>query len=193
MQAQTSAPKKLDFVRIAVWGFAAIIIILALLFYLVKFNVIGPNKGRIDKALTELTVGMCNNGLKMYLTMQEKLPGEGSPVNPADPASNVISQVYKALCGKYVDFSEKTIGVIDPATGKARQATLQEINDATINKVILDEWGQSLIARENRSKKEKAPHMRNKDFMDLYSVGPNGVDDTVLMKTGQDNDDIGNW
>ena len=122
MQNQNNVSQKPDITRIVIWGIVAIILILSILFYLVKFNVIGPNKGRLKQAYTNLTVGMCNNGLKMYLAMQEKLPGEGTPADPSDPASNVISQVYNAIQPQYADFREESIGVIDPATGKARQA-----------------------------------------------------------------------
>lgn len=142
---------------------------------------------------TRLLIDALDNGLKQYRADHGILPSQGSPEDPKDPASNIISRLYNNLQGKYVVFREHDIGVLDPATGKARQATAEEIKDPAIDKLILDIWGQPLIVRENRSKKVKAPHMRNKDSMDIYSVGENGVDDTVLMKSGEENDDIGNW
>ena len=103
----------------------------------------------------------------------------------------MISEVLFELQDRYVEIKEKDIGVEDPGSPLPRAATLEEINDDNVDKVIMDVWGQSLIARENQSKMDKMDHMHNEEFMDVYSVGINGEDDTREMK--EDGDDIGNW
>jgi len=147
---------------------------------------IAQRKAAIAKASS--VVGTLNQALQMYHEENGYLPGRES-----EAGENVISEVVRALWGTYAKISEKDIGVIDVEGEPPRPATREELDDPEVPKVIVDPWGWEYIARENESKEKKEPWMRNKNFMDVYSRGPNERDDTFELVTGRENDDIGNW
>ena len=68
--------------------------------------------------------------------------------------------------------------------------TRKELHDPEIEKFILDSWGNPLIYRVNKGRRLEAI-MLNRHGFDLYSTGPDGIDQTILGEEG--GDDIGNW
>ena len=146
-----------------------------------------------DDAKARSMVNALDQGLELYKSNNGYLPGRGSPADPFDPESNVISEVLEELRPEYAKISESDLGVMDAYDEPPKPATKAEIDDPDIPKVIIDPWGWSFIARENESKDKKREWMRNKEFMDVYSWGPNGADDTIEPTEGRPNDDVGNW
>ncbi len=147
---------------------------------------------KADHASASSMVNALNSGLKMFESDNGFLPGRDAPTDPYDEMSNVIAEVVAVMREGYAEIKDRDLCVID-ADGYPREATMDELDDRDIDKVIIDPWGSIYIARENQSKEKKEPWMRRKDFMDIYSKGPNERDDTAEMIEGGDNDDIGNW
>jgi general secretion pathway protein G len=145
-----------------------------------------------DHAQARSMVSALDQGLQMYESDNGYLPGRGPAVDPYSEDANVISDVVEAMREGYARISESDLYVLD-VDGLPREATKEEIDDPAIPKLIMDPWGNAYIARENASKEKKEPWMHNKEFVDVYSMGPDGEDDTIEMVEGKDNDDIGNW
>ncbi len=89
----------------------------------------------------------------------------------------------------YLDkFRSMDIGVRD---GDAfRPAEPWERDDPLVEKYLLDRWGQPFWYRENRSK-PAAPWQRNPRSFDIWSCGPDGINQTLLGV--ERSDDVGNW
>lgn len=178
-------------------GFTLIelLIVILIISVLMGFAVQGIQSVREKANIAAVTmlIDSLNNGLKQYKSEYSYLPGRDSPADPYLDESNVISEVYDELQGQYVEIKEKDVGVEVPGKKMPEPATKQQINDDSVDKIIMDIWGQSLVARENQSKMDKQDHMHNQEFMDVYSLGINGEDDTIEMKSGSENDDLGNW
>jgi predicted O-methyltransferase YrrM len=69
------------------------------------------------------------------------------------------------------------------------QAAAKDLADPKIEKYYLDPWGNPYVYRANKGKPAQK-HMKNPAKADLYSLGPDGVDQTIRGEAG---DDIGNW
>jgi len=147
---------------------------------------VAQRKAAVAKAAS--MVRALNDGLQMYHEEKGYLPGRNEPAG-----TNVISEVIAEIRGSYARINEEDLGVIDAEDEPPRPATREEIDDPDVPKVVIDPWGWSYIAHENESKEKKEPWMRNKDFIDIYSMGPNEKDDTFELVEGAANDDIGNW
>jgi hypothetical protein len=112
----------------------------------------------------------------------------GAEVPAGEDASWVI---HDALCvsgpnAPYFDFRDACVAVEDPP-GAFRRATLEEMEDPRVKKYILDPWGMPFRYRENDSRAEKTPDMHNPSTFDMYSCGPNRIDE------GGRGDDSTNW
>jgi len=166
-----------------------VIMIIAILAGLIV-SAVGFAKRRAAIAKATSMVKTLSQALDLYKSDHGYLPGRDAPSDPLEPDSNVISEVVRAVRPQYAKISEKDLGVIEMEDEPPRPATKEEIDDPDVDLVIIDPWGAS---RENDSKEKKEDWMHNKDFMDIYSIGPNGKDDTANMVQGKDNDDIGNW
>jgi prepilin-type N-terminal cleavage/methylation domain-containing protein len=71
-----------------------------------------------------------------------------------------------------------------------RRARSSEIGDARVEKHYLDPFGRPYVFRCNKGKKSRA-WMRNRKGYDLYSLGPNGEDETILGDdAAEESDDI---
>lgn len=64
-----------------------------------------------------------------------------------------------------------------------------EIEDPDAPKYVLDPWSSPYVYRENRSRPPRRT-MKRPTKTDLYSTGPDGLDQTI---TGVAGDDIGSW
>lgn len=156
-------------------------------------GVVGVAKRKGQEARAISMIKALDSGLELYRNVYGYLPGRDSPADPDQEDSNVISELVAQLRGEYAKISESDLGVYDADEDRPRPATKEEIEDTNLDKVIIDPWGSSFIARENESKEKKQPWMRNKDGMDVYSLGPNQEDDTIYPEEERTNDDIGNW
>ena len=186
--------------RVSLWrgsGFTLIellivILIIGILAGLIV-SAVGIAKRKADEARARTMIKAFDSGLEMYKSNFGYLPGRGSPSDPYDPDANVIGELITELRGDYVKISQGDIGIYEAEGEQPRPAEKAEIEDDSLDKVVIDPWGWSYVARENESKEKKQDWMRNKDFMDIYSWGENQLDDTMEPVEGQSDDDLGNW
>ncbi len=185
-------------------GFTLIelLIVMLIISVLAGFTVKGISIARekASIATTKTLISNIDRALMQYKTDYGFLPGRNVDVtDPNDPRSNVITEVYRALAenGRYLTLKENDLGIPAPnPQDDPLPATKSDIDDPNAEILIVDAWALSLIARENLSKEVKEPWMYRKNFMDVYSLGPNGVDDSLRQalegEEGED-DDLGNW
>jgi prepilin-type N-terminal cleavage/methylation domain-containing protein len=184
-------------------GFTLIelLIVMLIISVLATFTVKGINtvRQKANVAKTKSIIDNINNGLVQYETEYGELPGSGLDItDPYDPRLNVISDVYRELKGRYLDVKHDDLGIEDPDPKKPPiplKNTDIDVNDPDNDLLILDAWGNSLIAHENKSRQVKEDWMYREDFMDVYSKGPNGEDDSLKKALGEGgtSDDITNW
>jgi prepilin-type N-terminal cleavage/methylation domain-containing protein len=131
-------------------------------------------------------VAVLEAGLTRYEAEHGALPGADAPAD-----ADVMPQVLRELGDGYARIEDDLLYVRD---GNAlRTATDDELCDRACDKLLIDPWHDACIARGNLSRTAKTPRMRRPDFMDVYSKGPNGRDDTLLLVRGAGDDDVGNW
>jgi len=126
-----------------------------------------------------------------------RLPGSDAP---HVPDANSLTEVLEAVLrprstaggdgSPYLSVEAKDIAVQE--AGRFRTATPVEREEPSVPKYILDPWGHPYVVRENRSKRTKSPSMANPGFADVYSIGPNGRDETAHPENRGKGDDIGN-
>jgi hypothetical protein len=151
--------------------------------------------------VAKMEVSTLASALEMYVEDESRYPGEGSQV---EPAGNQFPLLFNALFGLFGPSGEGgrsapyaalrgfKVAVREPGSDRLILATEAQIRDAQIEKLILDPWGDPYIYRVNRGRAPgPAIEMQHPDGADIYSWGPNGVDDTV--RGNEDSDDIGNW
>ena len=70
-----------------------------------------------------------------------------------------------------------------------------DLFDPEVDKYYLDPWSEPYFYRENKSKRTKEDWMLKRRGFDLWSVGPDGVNDACFGHPEEDEeyDDIGNW
>lgn len=179
-------------------GFTLIelMIVISIIAVLASLIVVGVNKARKRGQYMEArsTIDAIATALRTYDADKGILPGHE---DPAERHVNSLPKILAALLGDgvrepYLDYKEGQLKV-EREGGGFRAATRAEIFDASVDKYILDPWGEPYIARENRSRRKKEPWMHRPHFVDIYSKGPNREDDTALGKEGADSDDISNW
>ncbi|MBI4605699.1 MAG: prepilin-type N-terminal cleavage/methylation domain-containing protein [Planctomycetes bacterium] len=149
-------------------------------------------------AVAKAEVSGLSLGLEAYGRDEGDYPGAEEP---AGPGSNLFPRLHGALLGArrpagpggraapYARVQEAKIAVYCDGSGELRKATRAEIRDDGVEKYLLDPWGSPYVYRPNKGRRP-APHMRNLETADIYSPGPDEVDDT---SEGADDDDIGNW
>lgn len=134
--------------------------------------------------------------LERYLLDEGMLPGFGEG---PDPRRNDFPLLWVALMDRprpvgrggrnapyLAGIDEDRVCVAEG--GGYRKATALERGNNTIPKYLVDRWKQRYVYRCNKAIGRHS-YMRRPDY-DLYSLGPNGVDDTARGKTGKENDDI---
>lgn len=146
---------------------------------------------------TTSMVDQISTAIERYRADEGHHPG----ASITDPRVNVFPAVYEALVGRppphglggrsapYLDkIRSGDIAVLDGDT--YRPATPTERDDPDVAKYLLDRWGQPFWYRENRSK-PAAPWQRNPRSFDIWSCGPDGINQTLLGV--ERSDDVGNW
>jgi len=181
-------------------GFTLIelMIVISIIAVLASLVVVGITKAKQRANEVEVTsaISALETALKQYDAEKGILPGFD---DPASPFTNSLPKILAVLIGDgartpYLEVSESKIFVEKEGVEKGfRQANQQEMYDPKVNKYILDPWGESFIARENRSKTKKEPWMKKPHFIDIYSKGPNREDETAQGKAAGESDDVGNW
>jgi hypothetical protein len=128
----------------------------------------------------------------------------GSDEEEFDEETNHFPLLYRALFGKrrpagpggrsapYTTLEEKKVRVYNPDTELYELASRRELRDDSVDKFLIDPWDNPYIYRANKGRVEE-DFMHNPQGCDIYTVGPNEVDDTVPNTEGEDNDDLGNW
>jgi len=118
-----------------------------------------------------------------------------------EEVENEFPALFEALCeerppqghggpsGPYLSFRRADVFVPEDDGESYRQATAAEIDEPGTPRYVLDPWGHPYVYRENRSRPPRPYSVRPRRF-DLYSLGPDGIDQT---RRGEPGDDIGDW
>lgn len=176
-----------------------VIFILGILMAIVVGGV-GLIQKRARRSTTSVAVSDLNNGLQNYLTDEKVYPG--FKLKP-DPERNDFPVLFNALMGEpkpkgpggraapYCQLKKSDV-VVEDEDGDYRMAKEDEFYDSKVDKYYLDAWRNPIVYRCNKGKRRQ-PWMKNPNGVDIYSLGPNGKDDTSMEVEAEKNDDIGNW
>ncbi len=88
----------------------------------------------------------------------------------------------------YMEYRQKDV-FVEGDDGTFRQADRDELFDPKVKKYMIDPYGEPYVYRENKSR-ARTPYMKSPQSVDIYSVGPDGIDQTI---EGEEGDDIGSW
>lgn len=158
-------------------------------------------EGPMRPAQAQVDVNSLEHAVQLYHDDERRYPGDDLT---ADPSRNDLPVLIEALLGEgssgnmgvrrstYLSMDVLDVAVWDQESQKYRKADQPEIGDPACRKYFVDPWGNPYVYRVNAGK-PRQPWMRNPEGFDIYSVGANGVDDTVKGSRGSDDDDIGNW
>jgi prepilin-type N-terminal cleavage/methylation domain-containing protein len=183
-----------------------ILIVISIIAILAGMTLVGvshiQNKARVSA--TELQVKQLNEALEQYVFDEQLHPAFDKPY---DENLNDFPLLYNALQGERKPAGpggrsapygkvraedvvvEEVVEEDDKKVSTYREATVEEKRNVKKAKYVRDPWGNPLVYRCNKGKPYKAS-MMNPDGADIYSLGPNRQDDTML---GEKVDDIGNW
>jgi len=134
---------------------------------------------------TRASIARIVDGLTYYFGKTGKYPGEGVPRQ-----ENSFPLLFDALCRPLEDgerimaFREHEVLVMDEVDGDYRPATEGEIADPRVPKLLADAWGRPFIYRY-LGREPKPPGFDATAFI-LYSMGPDGIDQTILGEEGDD-------
>ena len=172
-----------------------VIAIVSVLASMVLGGVIASQR-KTRQALAETFIAVWNGEIEDYYLDCGEYPATECPTG-----ENAFPALFEALAGEkpplgtggpgapYVTVKEEDVAVADEEPGAYRRATVHEIYDPKVPKYVRDPWGNPYVYRENRSR-PRTPFMKRPNKTDLYSTGPDGVDQTAQ---GEEGDDIGNW
>lgn len=177
-----------------------ILIVISIIALLSSFVLVAITRGKqgAAEAMATQMVAQLTSALERYVQDEGEYPG--MTLKP-DPDRNDFPLLFEALLddprphGKggrsapYLQIKEDQIAVYDEDLDQYRKADTDERRDPRTQKFVLDPWGQPYIYRANKGKKRES-WMHRADA-DIYSIGPNEQDDTVLES--EKSDDIGNW
>lgn len=178
-----------------------ILIVISIIAVLAGMVLVGVQHARqgANTAMAKTTISSMATALDRYVQDEGEYPGMELE---ADGDRNDFSLLYTALFGTprpkggggrnapYSTVPEDNIWIYDDAIGQYRAAERRERLDDDIEKFLMDPWGEPYVYRANKGKdRAEYEFMHNPDF-DLYSVGPDGIDQT---QEGEDGDDLGNW
>jgi prepilin-type N-terminal cleavage/methylation domain-containing protein len=180
-----------------------ILIVISIIALLSSFVLVAVTRGKREAAgaMAKTTVTSIDNALNQFVQDEAEYPGFESP---ADPERNDFPLLYNALFGErrpngpggrsapYMSIKEDQVGVWDDDIQTYRKATRDERDDTKVEKFLLDPWGNPYVYRCNKGKRSEG-WMHNRQHADIYSVGPNEIDDTAAESDEADDDDIGNW
>jgi prepilin-type N-terminal cleavage/methylation domain-containing protein len=170
-------------------------------------------KKRVRESRTKSEIAELTTAIENYKDDEGTFPDLGKA---PEEARNDFPFLYNALVGvpradggpgglrsPYLKLEEDRIVVVNEDMSsdegdEYRKATRKERDDPKIPKYYLDQFGNPYVYRKNSSWPER-PFMHHPKGFDLYSLGPNGTDETILGEdedsedTGEERDDIGNW
>lgn len=178
-----------------------ILIVISIIALLSSFVLVAVTKGKqgAAEAVATTQVSSLSGALERYVEDEATYPGI---TLEADPERNDFPLLFNALFGErkprgpggrsapYMTIKEDQVIVLDEITGSYRQAKKAEIDNEKVEKYLADPWGEPYIYRVNKGKRRES-YMHNYEGADIYSKGPNSVDDTILE--AEKSDDIGNW
>lgn len=174
-----------------------VISIIAIIASIVLGGVIVVRK-KANEAMANSYVSSLHGALKQYVQDTNKYPGREYP-----DGENAFPALFEALFGKkeseggkggpsapYIEIKTKDVAVWDETEEKYRQATIEDMEDPSLKKYVMDPWDKPYVYHENASR-PRQDYMRNAKA-DIYSVGADGIDQTIDgIKEGTD--DIGSW
>lgn len=186
-----------------------ILIVISIIALLSSFVLVAVTRGKREAAgaMAKTTVTSISNALDQFVQDEAEYPGFDLP---SDPDRNDFPLLYNALFGErrphgpggrsapYMSIKEDQIGVldedltVDEDQPVYRKADRDERDDPKVEKFLLDPWGNPYVYRCNKGKKSES-WMHNRQGADIYSIGPNEIDDTAAETDEKDDDDIGNW
>jgi prepilin-type N-terminal cleavage/methylation domain-containing protein len=179
-----------------------LLIVIAIIAILATLVVAGLGVAQEAQRQTEATalVTSVKTALENYLRDEGTFPGFG--LKP-DPDRNDFPHLYRALMyeppiggssAPYLDNPPKEKLVVadgedDKGDPVYRVAEKDEVEDAKVDKYILDPWGKPYVYRCNKGIAKLEDFMVHKTY-DIYSLGKNGEDDTAAGLEGDENDDV---
>lgn len=176
-----------------------LLIVISIIAILASLVITGLSSATQQKNKTEAksTISSIVTALETFVMDEAKNPAFGKK---PDPERNDFPELWTALMqpppegGRnypYLENITKDNIVVQVDEGRYERATREEVEDPSIDKYLLDPWGNPYVYRCNKGL-EPEPWMINPRGVDIYSFGPNGVDDTIVGTTGEENDDITN-
>lgn len=180
-----------------------VLIVISILAILASLTLTVVSKARkaADESAARTMVQTMADQLENYKLDEGRYPAAYS--KDKDPERNDFPRLFNALLDKrkadgglggrsapYFNVEEKTISVFE--MGEYVQASRDQRWSNKVDKYILDPYGQPYVYRCNQGHRQR-DWMKNPMTFDLYSIGPNGKDDTANGIEGDENDDIGNW
>ena len=145
-------------------------------------------------------VSALDTALQNYYSDEGTYPAMGK----SDPDQNDFPHLFNALMdaprpeGKGGRSAPYLVGKMDEdkvavedEVEDYRPSNRRERNNNKIDKYLLDPWGNPYVYRCNKGLSIRH-YMLNAGRYDIYSLGPNGEDETVVGTEGEENDDITN-
>ncbi len=178
-----------------------VIMIIVVLIALVGGGVImAKQRAKLAEARSEIQSMVL--ALKQYQSEKNFFPGARVLVDENDlESANQFPLVIKALYHETAflqDLKRDRFLIKDEDVDPKypyRPAKNSEVKDKELEKYYADPWSFPYFYRENASKSKKRDFMINERSYDLWSIGPNGKNDSCygLTDDDEDSDDIGNW
>ena len=166
-------------------------LVLGMLVYCVHGRPSGPHPD--SSGFTRALVRALDSGLRTYMEEEGMWPGQELLDGDGGANPRAIGVIVAELVGKnIVRVHPSSVWLTDNSGHLLREAREDELLDYALPKAILDGWGTPLVLRFHVRNSEKAGTMRNPEFVDIYSKGPNMKDDTSVENVAPC-DDIGNW
>jgi prepilin-type N-terminal cleavage/methylation domain-containing protein len=182
-----------------------ILIVISIISVLAGMVLVGVQHARTaaNGALVKTTVSDMTNAVERYVQDEGEYPGMELD---ADAERNDFPILYTALFGEprprgkggrsapYTNPNEDNIAVYDESLSDYRTPDNAELYDEDVAKFIRDPWGEPYVYRANKGKRRADHDFMHNPTVDIYSKGPDGIDQTALGESADgENDDIGNW
>ncbi len=151
-------------------------------------------------AITRTEVKSLDQAVEHYYQDEGVFPGQAQK---GAETENQFPLLFNAIFGEraprgpggrnapYMQLKEDNVVVYDEDIEAYRKASLKERRNTKIDKFIVDAWGNPLQYRANKARKVE-DYRHNRYRFDVYSTGPDGIDQTIEGEEDE-NDDVGNW
>jgi len=178
-----------------------ILTVISIIALLSSMILVAIQKARVgaNDAVASTEIGTLVQALEQYVQDESEYPGASKKISAE---TNHFPDLFNALFGErkpngpggrnapYMTMKEEKLVVYNDETEAYERATKEQIDNFRIPKYVADPWGNPYVYRANKGRK-KEDFMRNPYGADIYSLGPNGIDDTA--EGNDESDDIGNW